>query len=266
MKQSSPKSLLALAVVGIVLLALPIVAILIRMPWTSLGEIITDDANRIALVLSLRTSLIATLLSVVLGIPVAYVISRHTFPGARIFRALCVLPMVLPPVVGGVALIYVLGKNGIIGQYLWEWFGIRIAFTETAAVLAQFFVAAPFFIVVMESAFTSIDQSIVGVSRTLGASPWYTMLRVQLPMVLPSLLAGIVLTWARALGEFGATITFAGNTEGRTQTLPLAVYSALESGSDAALLLSFLLIAVSFTVLVALRSQWTTGVTQRNAR
>ena len=266
MKQSSPKSLLALAVVGIVLLALPIVAILIRMPWTSLGEIITDDANRTALVLSLRTSLIATLLSVVLGIPVAYVISHHTFPGARIFRALCVLPMVLPPVVGGVALIYVLGKNGIVGQYLWEWFGIRIAFTETAAVLAQFFVAAPFFIVVMESAFTSIDQSIVGVSRTLGASPWYTMFRVQLPMVLPSLLAGIVLTWARALGEFGATITFAGNTEGRTQTLPLAVYSALESGSDAALLLSFLLIAVSFTVLVALRSQWTTGVSQRNAR
>ena len=115
----------------------------------------------------------------------------------------------------------------------------------------------------MESAFTSIDPSIVGVSRTLGATPWFSLLRVQLPMVLPSMLAGIVLTWARALGEFGATITFAGNTKGRTQTLPLAVYSALESGSDAALLLSFLLIAVSFAVLVALRSQWTTGVTQR---
>ena len=178
MKQSSPKSLLALAVVGIVLLTLPIVAIFVRMPWTSLGEIITDDTNRTALVLSLRTSLIATLLSVLVGIPIAYIIANHTFPGARIFRALCVLPMVLPPVVGGVALIYVLGKNGIIGEYLWDWFGIRLAFTESAAVLAQFFVAAPFFIVVMESAFTSIDPSIVGVSRTLGATPSFSLLRV----------------------------------------------------------------------------------------
>ena len=265
MKATTPKGLIAIACIGIALLVLPVVALLFRMPWSSLTEIVTIDANRTALVLSLRTSLIATLLSVFVGIPIAYVIAHHTFPGARVIRALCVLPMVLPPVVGGVALIYVLGKNGVIGQYLWEWFGIRLAFTESAAVLAQFFVAAPFFIVVMESAFASLDPSVVGVSRTLGARPWYSLLRVQLPMVLPALLAGVVLTWARALGEFGATITFAGNTEGRTQTLPLAVYSALESGNNAALLLSFLLIVVSFTVLVALRSHWTTGITQRRA-
>lgn len=266
MSASSPRGLTTVATIGIALLVLPIVAVLFRMPWSDLADIVSDGANRTALLLSIRTSLSATLLSVIVGIPIAYVLAFHSFVGSRIIRALCVLPMVLPPVVGGVALIYVLGKNGVIGQYLWEWFGLRLAFTESAAVLAQFFVAAPFFIVTMESAFTSLDPSVVGVSRTLGASPWYSLVRVQLPMVLPSLLAGIVLTWARALGEFGATITFAGNTEGRTQTLPLAVYSALESGSDAALLLSFLLIAVSFTVLVALRSQWTSGITQRNTR
>lgn len=265
MTSSSPKGLSVIASVGIAFLVLPVVAVLFRMPWSSLGDIISDDANRTALLLSLRTSIFATLLSIVVGIPIAYVLAFHTFVGSRVIRALCVLPMVLPPVVGGVALIYVLGKNGVVGQYLWEWFGIRLAFTESAAVLAQFFVAAPFFIVTMESAFASLDPSIVGVSRTLGARPWYTLLRVQLPMVLPALIAGIVLTWARALGEFGATITFAGNTAGRTQTLPLAVYSALESGSDAALLLSFLLIAVSFIVLVALRSRWTSGFAQRSS-
>ena len=262
---SFPRGIIPAAVVGFLLLTLPIAALLVRMPWSALADIVTDESNRTALLLSLRTSFLATVLSVIVGIPIAYVIAHHNFPGARIIRTLCVLPMVLPPVVGGVALIYVLGKNGVVGQYLWEWFGIRLAFTESAVVLAQFFVAAPFFIVVMESAFTSLDPSIVGVSRTLGARPWYSLLRVELPMVLPAFIAGVVLTWARALGEFGATITFAGNTEGRTQTLPLAVYSALESGSDAAMLLSFLLIVVSFTVLVALRSHWTTGITHRRA-
>lgn len=268
MRRSShqlPRGLLVASLVGFVLLVLPIVALLVRMPWSALTDIVTEKRNRTALILSVRTSVIATFLSVIVGIPIAYVLAHRSIPGLRFVRALCVLPMVLPPVVGGVALIYVLGKNGVIGEHLWDWFGIRLAFTETAAVLAQFFVAAPFFIVVMESAFTSLDPSIIGVSRTLGARPWYSLLRIELPMVLPAFLAGIVLTWARALGEFGATITFAGNTEGRTQTLPLAVYSALESGSDAALLLSFLLIAISFVVLVALRSHWTTGIAQRRA-
>jgi molybdate transport system permease protein len=259
----SPRGVIPVAMVGLLLLALPIIAMLIRVPWSAVPEIVTDESNRSALFLSLRTSVLATLLSVAVGAPVAWLIAHHTFPGMRIIRALCVLPMVLPPVVGGVALIYVLGKNGVIGQYLWDWFGIRIAFTESAAVLAQFFVAAPYFIVVMESAFTSVDPALVGVSRSLGARPWNVLLHVQLPLVRPALIAGLVLTWARALGEFGATITFAGNTQGRTQTLPLAVYTALESGRDAALLLSVVLIVVSFTVLVSLRAHWTSGVFRR---
>lgn len=259
----APRGVIAAAVVGLTLLVLPVLAMLFRVPWSALPEIVTDEANRSALVLSLRTSVIATLLSVAVGAPVAWLIAYYSFPGMRVLRALCVLPMVLPPVVGGVALIYVLGKNGVMGQYLWEWFGIRIAFTESAAVLAQFFVAAPYFIVVMESAFANVDPALVGVSRSLGARPWHVLLRVQFPLVRPALIAGLVLTWARALGEFGATITFAGNTQGRTQTLPLAVYTALESGRDAALLLSVVLIAVSFIVLVSLKSHWTSGVLRR---
>jgi len=222
----APRGVIAAAVVGLMLLVLPVLAMLLRVPWSALPEIVTDEANRSALLLSLRTSVLATLLSVAVGAPVAWLIAHYSFPGMRVLRALCVLPMVLPPVVGGVALIYVLGKNGVVGQYLWEWFGIRIAFTESAAVLAQFFVAAPYFIVVMESAFANVDPALVGVSRSL-------------------------------------TITFAGNTQGRTQTLPLAVYTALESGRDAALLLSVVLIAVSFIVLVSLKSHWTSGVLRR---
>ena len=252
----APRGVIAAAVVGLTLLVLPVLAMLLRVPWSALPEIVTDDANRSALLLSLRTSVLATLLSVAVGAPVAWLIAHHTFPGMRIIRALCVLPMVLPPVVGGVALIYVLGKNGVIGQYLWDWFGIRIAFTESAAVLAQFFVAAPYFIVVMESAFTSVDPALVGVSRSLGARPWHVLLHVQLPLVRPALIAGLVLTWARALGEFGATITFAGNFPGTTQTMPLAVYLSLETNPEAAIVLALVMIAISFAVLVGLRDRW----------
>ncbi len=265
MAAKTPRGLGIAASIGLLLLVLPVLAMLIRVPWSALGDIATNSSHRSALILSLRTSVLATVLAVVVGAPVAWLLAYHRFPGMRVVRALCVLPMVLPPVVGGVALIYVLGKNGVIGQYLWEWFGFRLAFTEMAAVIAQFFVAAPYFIVVMESAFASVDPTLIGVSRSLGARPWHTLLRVQLPLVKPALIAGLVLTWARALGEFGATITFAGNTERRTQTLPLAVYTELEAGSDAALLLSFILVIVSFTVLVSLRSHWTQGVLRRGS-
>lgn len=258
-RRSAPRGMRVAAIVGMTVLASPIAAMLVRVPWSSALDVVTDEANRTALVLSLRTSLFATALSVIVGLPVAWWIAHHDFPGKRFVRALCVLPMVLPPVVGGVALLYVFGRNGVFGQYLWEWFGIRLAFTEAAAVLAQFFVAVPFFVVVMESAFQNVDPQLVGVARTLGARPWYAVRHIEVPLIRPALVAGLVLTWARALGEFGATITFAGNTAGRTQTLPLAVYSALEAGSDAALLLSVLLVIISITVLVSLRSHWTTG-------
>lgn len=253
---SQPRGIAALAVVAVALLAFPLVAVVLRQPWGSLWEAVSSESSRQALWLSLRTSAVTTLLALGVGLPFAWLLATRSLRGASIFRALCVLPMVLPPVVGGVALLYAFGRQGVLGGILDDWFGVRLAFTETAVVLSQFFVAAPFFIVVMESAFQQMDPRLVGAARTLGAGPWYTLARVILPVVRPSLIAGLVLTWARALGEFGATITFAGNTPGRTQTLPLAISSSLEAGNDAALALSFLMMVVSLVILVGLRGRW----------
>jgi molybdate transport system permease protein len=241
---------------GLALVAFPLLAIVIRQPWSHLWGAISAESSRDALLLSLRTSSLTTAVVFVIGLPLAWVLARSNWRLMSLVRAICVLPMVLPPVVGGVALLYAFGRNGVVGGVLNDWFGIRLAFTETAVVLSQFFVAAPFFIVVMESAFQQIDNRLIDAARTLGAGPWYTLRRVVLPIAKPSLIAGLVLTWARALGEFGATITFAGNTPGRTQTLPLAIYSALESGDDAALALSFLMMVLSLLILVGLRDKW----------
>lgn len=249
-------------VVAMIVIALPVVALLAKVPWSSAPEILGDPAVRTALWLSLRTSLITVVLCWLTGLPVAWLLAHTSFPGKTIVRALCVMPMVLPPVVGGVALLYVFGRRGVVGAPLDEWLDGGIAFTQTAAVMAQFFVAVPFFIVVMESALQQVDPLVGSVARTLGATPWRVVRRVTVPMVLPSFAAATVLTWARALGEFGATITFAGNTPGRTQTLPLAIYSSLEANSDAALVLSALLIGVSLVVLVSMRSRWLSGVLQ----
>lgn len=255
-KLSSPRGMTVLALPAVVVVAVPVLAVLWRTPWSSFWSSITNDTSKTALKLSLRTSLIATFFALVFGTPLAWLLAHARFRGRSLLRAVCVLPMVLPPVVGGVALLFAFGRRGIVGSWLDDWFGIRLAFSETAAVIAQFFVAAPFFVVVMEAAFESVDRRIVGVARTFGAGPWKAFFSVTLPMVKTSLIAGVVLTWARALGEFGATITFAGNTPGRTQTVPLAVYSALESGSDSALTLSMLMMVVSVAVLVALRDRW----------
>ncbi len=253
---SSPRGLAFVGVPAAALVIVPVVAVAWRTPWSNFWSAIADDTSRTALVLSLRTSLITTLLALLLGTPLAWLLANSRFRGRALVRSLLVLPMVLPPVVGGVALLYAFGRRGVVGGVLDDWFGVRLAFTETAAVMAQFFVAAPFFIVVMEAAFEQLDQRIVGAARTFGAGPWRTFLTVTLPLVGPSVLAGLVLTWARALGEFGATITFAGNTPGRTQTVPLAVYGALESGSDSALALSMLMVGVSVAMLVLLRGRW----------
>ena len=257
--QRRPAGMRALAVVGALLLTMPVVAMLARMPWSSVPDVLGDASTRTALWLSMRTSVAATALALVIGMPVAWVLAHEDFPGKRVVRAVCVLPMVLPPVVGGVILLYVFGRRGVVGQPLDELFGWRFAFTEQAAVLAQFFVAAPFFVVVMESAFQQVDPDLVNVARVLGGRPWHVIRKVTLPLVRPSIVAGLVLTWARALGEFGATITFAGNTPGRTQTLPLAIYTALETDSDAALVLSLLLVLVSTCVLVSMRARWVSG-------
>jgi len=253
---SSPRGLAFIGIPAAALVVVPVGAIAWRTPWSNFWSAVTDDASRTALVLSLRTSLITTVLALLFGTPLAWLLANSRFRGRSFVRSLLVLPMVLPPVVGGVALLYAFGRRGVVGGVLDDWFGLRLAFTETAAIMAQFFVAAPFFIVVMEAAFEQVDRRIVGAARTFGAGPWRAFLTVTLPLVGPSLLAGLVLTWARALGEFGATITFAGNTVGRTQTIPLAVYGAFESGGDSALALSMLMVVVSVAVLVSLRGRW----------
>ncbi|HRE02535.1 MAG TPA: molybdate ABC transporter permease subunit, partial [Ilumatobacteraceae bacterium] len=174
-------------------------------------------------------------------------------------RALCTLSMVLPPVVGGVALFFSFGRRGLFGQYLYRWLGFRLPFTTWGVIVAQTFVAMPFLVLTVEAALRQLDGRYEGAARTLGASRWYVFRRVTLPTIRPALIAGAVLAWARALGEFGATITFAGNFPGRTQTMPLATYLALETNQEEALILSLLLIAVSFAVLAGLRDRWLGG-------
>jgi molybdate transport system permease protein len=250
---------MAIAGLGVVFFALPFVGILAEVPWSSAWGILTAPAARDALRLSLTCSLWATALALVVGVPLAWVLARVPFPGRGVVRALCTLSMVLPPVVAGVALFYALGRRGLVGQYLDAWFGIRLPFTTAGVVVAQTFVALPFLVLTVEAAFRQHDARIEDAARTLGASRWYTFRRVTLPGIRPGLVAGAVLAWARALGEFGATITFAGNFPGRTQTMPLAIYLANERDADEALVLSVVLIVVSFAVLVGLRDRYLGG-------
>ena len=245
-----------LAVVAVLFFALPLAGLLWRTPWSSAWRYLSDDAALTALRLSLMCSLWATALSVLFGVPLAWMLARVEFPGRSGVRALCTLSMVLPPVVGGVALFFALGRRGVVGQYLDRWFDLRLPFTTAGVVVAQTFVAMPFLVVTVEAALRQLDLRIDDASRTLGASRWYTFRRVTLPAIRPALVAGAVLAWARALGEFGATITFAGNFPGTTQTLPLAVYLALETNPEQAIVLALVLIAVSFAVLVGLRDRW----------
>ena len=251
-----PLPVLTLAVLAVVFFALPLAGLLWRAPWSSAWTYLTDDAALTALRLSLVCSLWATALSVAFGVPVAWVLARVEFTGKSAVRALCTLSMVLPPVVGGVALFFALGRRGIVGQYLDSWFGVRLPFTTAGVVVAQTFVAMPFLVITVEAALRQLDRRFEDASRTMGASRWYTFRRVTLPAIRPALVAGAVLAWARALGEFGATITFAGNFPGTTQTMPLAVYLALETNPEQAIMLALVLIAISFAVLVGLRDRW----------
>jgi len=251
-----PLPVLVLAVVAVAFFALPLVGLLWRAPWSSAWQYLTDDDSLTALRLSMVCSLWATGLSVVFGVPLAWLLARVEFPGRGFVRALCTLSMVLPPVVGGVALFFALGRRGIVGQYLDRWFDFTLPFTTAGVVVAQTFVAMPFLIITVEAALRQLDLRFDDASRTLGASRWYTFRRVTLPAIRPALAAGAVLAWARALGEFGATITFAGNFPGTTQTMPLAVYLSLETNPEEAIVLALLLIAISFAVLVGLRDRW----------
>jgi molybdate transport system permease protein len=248
----------ALAGAGALLFALPLLGLIWRAPWSTVFDVLRTDEARDALRISLITSLSATGIAIVLGVPLAWVQARVAYPGKRFVRALTLLPMVLPPVVGGVALLLAFGRRGIAGSQLAK-VGVHLPFTTAGAVVAETFVAMPFLVLTLEAAFRSSDRRLEDAARTLGASRFTVFRRVTLPLVFPSLVAGTVLCWARALGEFGATITFAGNLQGTTQTLPLFVYIKLEgSNPDAAIVLSLLLLAISLVVLVSLRDRWMT--------
>jgi molybdate transport system permease protein len=244
------------ATVGALLLVLPLVGLLVRAPWSGLGRILTTPEVLDALWLSLVSATAATAISLVVGVPLAWVLARSQARGITLLRALVTLPLVLPPVVGGVALLLVLGRNGLVGEHLDAWFGVTVPFTTAAVVIAEAFVAMPFLVIAVEGAFRSADRGYDEAAATLGAGPLTVFRRVTLPLVRPALVAGAVLCWARALGEFGATVTFAGNLQGVTRTMPLAVYLAMETDPDAALALSLVLLAVSVAVLVALRGRW----------
>jgi len=248
-----PRLAVAIAAVGAALFALPLVGLLWRASATDVWGALRSPAARTALWLSLICSVSATACSVVLGVPLAWVQARAEFRGRALLRGLTMLPIVLPPVVGGVALLTAFGRRGLLGQWLERAFGLHLPFTTPGAVLAETFVAMPFFVLTVEAALRSVDSRLEDAARTLGARPLTVFRRVTIPLIRPSLLAGAALCWARALGEFGATITFAGNFPGRTQTLPLAVYLALESDPDAGIVLSLVLLVLSLAVLVALR-------------
>jgi molybdate transport system permease protein len=252
----TPAIVLVLASIAVLLFAIPLVGLIWRAPWGSAWEILTSHEARQALRLSLVTSLTATAISIVLGLPLAWVQARVEYPGRSLVRALTIIPLVLPPVVGGIALLLALGRRGLVGQYLDD-AGVNLPFHVPGAVVAEVFVAMPFLVLTLEAAFRSADARLEEVARTLGAGPFEVFRRVTLPMLRPALIAGSVLCWARALGEFGATITFAGNLPGKTQTLPLFVYITLEgTNAEAAIILSLVLLATSFAVIVALRDRW----------
>ncbi|MFE1949506.1 molybdate ABC transporter permease subunit [Streptomyces sp. NPDC059524] len=257
--RTAPLPLLLPALVGLAFLIVPLVALLVRAPWRDLPDQLTSPEVWQALQLSLVCATAATLVSLVLGVPLAWLLARTEFPGRGLVRALVTLPLVLPPVVGGVALLSALGRNGLVGQYLDSWFGVTLPFTTTGVIVAEAFVAMPFLVISVEGTLRAADPRYEEAATTLGASRFTAFRRVTLPLIAPGIAAGSVLAWARALGEFGATITFAGNFPGRTQTMPLAVYLALQSDPAAAIALSLVLLAVSIAVLAGLRDRWMTA-------
>ena len=236
------------AAAGALFVVLPLAAMLTRVDWTEFFTLITSESSVAALVLSLRTSSVSTVLCVVLGVPMAMVLARTSFRGQNLLRSLVLLPLVLPPVVGGIALLYTFGRRGLLGHTI-DVLGLQVAFSTTAVVLAQTFVALPFLVVSLEGSLRSAGQRYEAVAATLGARPTTVLRRVTIPLVLPGLAAGAVLSFARALGEFGATITFAGSLEGVTRTLPLEIYLQRESDPDAAVALSLVLVVVAVLVI-----------------
>ena len=260
-RSAFPPILWVPAGVALALLALPLLALIVRAPWSQLPSLLAESTVLQALGLSLATAALATLVSMLLGVPLALVLAGSASWRAvprRLFRALVTVPLVLPPVVGGVALLVLLGRRGLIGQYL----PFGIPFTSAAVVIAQGFVAMPFLVLAVEGAVRASDRRFEVAAATLGASRFTVFRRITLPLVAPGVAAGALLCFTRSLGEFGATITFAGSFPGTTQTLPVATYLKLQTDPDAAIALSLVLMVVSVIVLVSLRDRWVPGVVQ----
>src|SRR5437588_7683886 len=246
-----PRITALLAAPALAFAVVPLVALAVRAPWSHAGSELSRAGARTALAVSVEVSLGATILAVALAVPVAWALARTEFPGRAAVRAVVLLPMVLPPVVAGVALLTALGRFGVIGRLLAH-LGVTLPFTPAGAAVAAAFVAGPFAVLSFEAGFRSLDERLVEAARTLGASRWRTVRTVTVPLLRPQLVAGLALTWARALGEFGATITFAGNLKGSTQTLPLAVFQALQTDPGGAILVSLVMLGLSVLVLAAL--------------
>ncbi len=246
------------AMVGALFVIVPLVAILLKIDWPNFIPLITSESSRAALVLSLKTATASTAVCVLIGVPMALVLARGRFPGKSVLRGLLLLPLVLPPVVGGIALLYTFGRQGLLGHQL-QLLGIRIAFSTTAVVLAQSFVSLPFLVVSLEGALRTAGTNYENIAATLGGRPTTVLRTVTLPLVIPGLMSGAVLAFARSLGEFGATLTFAGSLQGVTRTLPLEIYLQRETDPDAAVALSLLLIVVAALIVIASASHRLAG-------
>jgi molybdate transport system permease protein len=256
-----------LALVAVAFFVLPLIGLLRQVPWSNLWDTLQEPVARDAIRLSLECSLWSTFFSLLFGVPLAYVLARSRFPGRSLVRALVVLPMVLPPVVGGYALLLAFRRyDGLVGGLIYDWFNFQFTFSKWGVVLAETFVAMPFLVITVEAGLRSIDRRYEDAAASLGAGRFTVFRRVTVPMVAPALIAGAALAWARALGEFGATITFAGNIQGRTQTTPLAVYVLLEANQPVAIALSLMLLAISIVVLVSLRDHWFGGLRDESRR
>jgi molybdate transport system permease protein len=255
-----PRLIWVPAAVAFGIIALPVFGLLLEADWTRMPELLTSEAAVEALKLSLLTAAVSTGLCIVLGGPLAAVLARSTLPGLRTIRSIVLLPLVLPPVVGGLALLFLVGRNGLVGRGLELAFGITVPFTTAAVILAQTFVAMPFLVVSLEGALRTAGERYEAVAATLGASPWLAFRRVTVPLVLPGLASGTVLAFARCMGEFGATIAFAGNLQGTTQTLPLLVYLQRETDDAGAVALSLLLVVVAILVIVIGRPRTSEGL------
>ncbi|OUV77870.1 MAG: molybdenum ABC transporter permease subunit [Acidimicrobiaceae bacterium TMED130] len=255
-QKSIPKGIWIIAVIGFVFLLLPFIGLAQRTPWSSFVDIATEETVLQSIGLSMIVATCSAGICLLLGIPLGWVLAKAKFKGIKFVRSIVLLPMVLPPVAGGTALLFALGRKGFIGERLDSWLGLRLPFTTTGAVVAATFVSLPFFILAIESSATQLNTKLEEASLNLGASPIRTFFTVSLPLLRNSIFAGIALSWARALGEFGATITFAGDSPGRTRTLPLQLFVALETNPERAMVIGVLMVAISLSVLVTLRGNW----------